>query len=452
MPEANVKKIGKYQILKELGSGATSKVFLGVDPFTNQRVAIKLMYADELRDKEHGKRYQKLFLTEASLAGKLNHPHIVAIYDAVADEESSYIVMEYVEGGTLEPYGKVDNLLPIEKVVEIIFKCCRAFDYAYRNGVIHRDVKPANILLTTDNKDIKISDFGTAINQVSLRSHPSQQSTQVTGIGSPAYMSPQQVRDEPLTHQTDIYSLGVVMYQLLTGKLPLLGKSHASMMYQIMNVEPSPPSTLRPELPSGLDLIVKRALAKDLKGRYQSWEEFEHDLVKAFKGFKHITQDSSDSKKFQILREMKFCKPFSDVELWEVVRISLWDKVEPDTVIIKEGEVGNSLYLVASGKVRVTKQGRLLNELARGDCFGVIPYFSQAHAQRNTTVTAAGEAMVVNIRADSLLKTSESCQHNFNKAFMEILVQRLSEADARLASMMDGEFRVKRELLTQKEE
>jgi serine/threonine protein kinase len=150
-----IQKIGKYQILNELGKGATSAVYLGMDPFANRKVAVKVVEREVLGDKEHGKRFRKLFLTEASLAGKLSHPHIAAIFDAVADEEGSYIVMEYVEGGTLEQHTKHDSLLPVNKIVEIIFKCCKALDYAHRHGVIHRDIKPANILLAKDT-DIKI--------------------------------------------------------------------------------------------------------------------------------------------------------------------------------------------------------------------------------------------------------------------------------------------------------
>jgi serine/threonine protein kinase len=155
-------KIGKYEIVRELGKGATSVVYEAVDPFQERNVAIKVVHSEALGNKDHGRRYRKLFLTEASLAGKLAHPHIVAIYDAVADDEASYIVMEYVDGTTLEQYARVDSLLPVQRIVEIIFKCARALDYAARHGVIHRDIKPANILLSGES-EIKISDFGAAL-------------------------------------------------------------------------------------------------------------------------------------------------------------------------------------------------------------------------------------------------------------------------------------------------
>ena len=269
-----MKKIGKYELIKELGRGATSVVYLAKDPFANREVAIKVVQSDMLGNKEYGKRFRKLFLSEASLAGKLSHPHIAAIYDAAADDDESYIVMEYVSGGTLEPHARVDNLLPVSKVLEVVFKACKALDHAHRRGVIHRDIKPANILLS-GGTDIKISDFGTAL-------HAAAETTQLSGVGSPAYMSPEQCQDKPLTLQTDIFSLGVVMYQLLTGSLPFKANNNYSVVFQIINIDPPPPSVFRPEIPNSVDLVVRRALYKPLDKRYQSWEEFSQDLVRCF--------------------------------------------------------------------------------------------------------------------------------------------------------------------------
>lgn len=234
---------------------------------------IKVAFPEILKSPERGKLYTHLFLNEASLVGKLAHPHIVQIYDAVVAADLCYIVMEYVPGGTLEACCTPGSLLPIERVVEIIFKCTRALDFAHRIGITHRDIKPANILFSGDDTlsgDIKISDFGAAIVDAPER-------TQVSGIGSPAYMSPQQVRELALDHQTDIYSLGVVMYQLLTGQLPFQASSNYNIIYQIINTEPMPPSMLRREIPPVLDAIVARAMAKDTKARYPTWAAFAHD-------------------------------------------------------------------------------------------------------------------------------------------------------------------------------
>lgn len=216
-------KLGKYELIKRIGEGASSTVFLGRDPFAQRDVAIKVATPEVLQDPEKGKLYTHLFLNEASLVGKLNHPHIVQIFDAVVTEKQCYIVMEYVAGGTLEPHAQPGRLLPIDHVVELVFKCTRALDFAHRQGITHRDIKPANILLA-GRSDIKISDFGTAI--TSTRSDR----TQVAAIGSPAYMSPQQVHEDDLDHRTDIYSLGVVLFQLLTGELPFQANNNWNMV------------------------------------------------------------------------------------------------------------------------------------------------------------------------------------------------------------------------------
>src|SRR6266480_2844723 len=208
-------QLGKYPILREIGSGATSRVYLARDPF--------------------------------------------------ADRDHSYLVMEYVPGKTLEAHADVSTLLPLNKVVEIIFKCIRALEYAFQHGVIHRDIKPGNILLSQYG-ETKVGDFGASFQQ-----RLGHETTQITGVGSPAYMSPEQVRGEALTHQTDIYSLGVTMYRLLTGRLPFAAATQAALTYAILNIEPTRPAKLRPEVPGLLDAVVMKALEKDLAARYPSW-------------------------------------------------------------------------------------------------------------------------------------------------------------------------------------
>ena len=421
-------RIGKYEIVRELGRGATSAVFEALDPFTGRRVAIKWVLPEALRDKDHGKRYRKLFITEASLAGKLSHPHIATIYDAVADESGSYIVMEYVDGGTLERFARVDNLLPIPQVLEIVFKCCKALDYAAKQGVIHRDIKPANILLTSDNQ-IKITDFGAALTI-------GAQTTQVSGIGSPAYMSPQQLKEMPLTHQTDIYSLGVVLFQLLTGRLPFQASNNYSLIYHVINSEPPPPSRYRPEVPPTLDAIVLRAISKSTEERYQTWEEFAFDLANAFGNLSSRADSIPDSEKFNTLRRLDFFRSFSDVELWEVLRITNWHRYPKDTVLIREGEVGTSFFVLASGEVKVTKQDRLLNVLRVGACFGEMAHLTQHEFVRTASVSALSDITVIEIRSERLQQASESCRHKFNGAFLTMLVERLALANTRLSQLL----------------
>lgn len=421
-------KIGKYEVIRELGEGATSVVYLADDPFAGRKVAIKRIKTEVLGDSELGQRFHKLFLAEASLAGKLRHPHIVSIYDAEASDHDSYIVMEYVPGGTLERYCRVDNLLPVARIVELIFKCCKALDFAHRHGIIHRDIKPANILIG-EGDDIKISDFGAALSIAA-------ETTQVTGVGSPAYMSPEQVRDLQLNHQTDIFSVGVVMYQLLTGHLPFKGTNNFSMIYQIMNVDPLPPSVYRPEIPSVVDVIVKKALAKSLEQRYRTWGEFSADLASTFAELRNVAHEVPESEKFDTLRSLSFFRDFGDVDLWQVVRISRWSRHPPGTHLIREGESGSSFFILASGEVKVTKAGRLLNVLGAGECFGEMSYLGTGDFQRSASVAAHTDITLIEIGDDALAKSSESCRNRFNAAFLRLLVERLQAANIRISRLL----------------
>ena len=254
MAETTPSHVGQYPVIRELGRGATSRVYLANDPLGNRDVAIKVVRPEPGVDANVLKRFHKSFLNEAGLIGKLLHPHIVQIFEADVTDDYNYIVMEYAPGETLEERCDVANLLSMEQVIEIAFKCSLALDFANRHGVIHRDIKPANILRGAEG-EIKISDFGAAQLE-------SGDETIMQGIGSPAYMSPEQVAELALNLQTDIYSLGVVMYQLLTGKLPFQASNKASLIYQIANMEPASPSVLRPGLPESRDKFVFRAFGR----------------------------------------------------------------------------------------------------------------------------------------------------------------------------------------------
>ncbi|MBU1426708.1 MAG: protein kinase [Gammaproteobacteria bacterium] len=424
-------KIGKYEIVKELGRGATSTVYLALDPFSQQQVALKVFNLHNLRDANRAKAYRKLLLTEASLAGKLSHPHIAKIYDAVMEGDVNYVVMEYIEGETLEKYGEVDHLMDLGRIAEIIYKCGKALEYAQYQGVTHRDIKPANILLRGDS-DIKISDFGAAVVE-------NQQSTQVSGVGSPAYMSPEQIKEQPLTHQTDIYSLGVTMYRLLTGKLPFDAANSYSMIYQIMNIDPQPPSTFRPEIPREMDAIVLRAMSKDLTQRYQTWDEFTRDLVSLISYNVPQQDEFFDTEKFNTLRALSFFSNFSDVELWEVLRISDWHKVPGEESIISEGEEGVNFFVIASGSVRVVKQGRLLSLLHQGDCFGEMAHLSGKDARRSTDVFAKTDVTLIEIDPEVLTRASPNCRYQFSEAFLGMLVKRLSMANTRISRLLSDD-------------
>ena len=423
-----MKNIGKYEIVKELGRGATSTVYLALDPFNNQQVALKLFNFEHSHNSTTAKVFRKLLVTEAALAGKLSHPHIVKIYDAVIDDEVNYMVMEYVDGETLERSSEVENVLPLGRAAEIIYKCCKALEYAQSQGVIHRDIKPANILFRGES-DIKISDFGAAVIE-------SQQTTQVVGLGSPAYMSPEQIQEHALTHQTDIYSLGVTMYRLLTGKLPFDATNNYSMIYQIMNIDPPRPSMYRPEIPPALDAIVLRAMCKDIKHRYQQWDEFARDLVAYIAESVEPEAKIFDTEKFDTLRSLPFFHNFSDVELWEVMRISVWNKFHKDERIITEGDSGRHFYILAQGTVKVLKQGRLLSLLNSGDCFGEMAHLSDKDSKRTTDVVSKTDVTLIELDPEVLEKATQGCRYQFSNAFLHMLAKRLAVSNIRISHLL----------------
>ena len=427
----SAERIGKYEIRRPLGEGATSIVFLAWDPFNLREVAIKQLRPEVLKDRERGRLYRQLFANEAAFSGRLLHPHIVQIHDAMVDDDTAYVVMDYVPGGTLERLTRAGSLPSFERVIEIVFKATRALDYAFHQGVTHRDIKPANILLMSpEGSDIRISDFGAALNTA-------RETTQISGVGSPAYMSPQQVREVPLDHRTDIYSLGVVMFELLTGRLPFESDNNYSLLYRIANETLPLPSDLRADVPEALDRIVRRATESDIEHRYQDWAEFSHDLALAFRNHSvEISRDSvPEAERFDTLRTMQFFHEFSDAELWEVIRVSQFSRVQAGTLIMKEDEGGDSICFIIDGEARVKKRGRLLHVLSAGECFGEVAVFSAAAGVRSASVEAATETRLLTLRAHALRRASNVCRMHFYKAFLEVLATRLSHASARLANL-----------------
>ncbi len=422
-------RVANYPIVRKLGEGATSEVFLCQDPFRGREVAVKRIFPDALRDPVRGRLFRKLFFTEASLAGKLEHPHICQIYDAGIGEDSGYIVMEYVPGGTMERYCSAKELLPIAEVVEIIFKCTRALAYAHMQGVTHRDIKPGNILYASTPTDVRISDFGLALNV-------GAETTQITGVGSPAYMSPEQIREELVDHRTDLYSLGVVMYQMLAGTLPFRGTNKFSMIYQITQTEAPPPSSHRPEVPASLDRIVRRAMQKEVGRRYHSGDEFAADLIEALRA--GLGQDArelaGDADRFAALRAMRFFAPFADPELWEVVERGHWERVRAGTTLIQEGQPGDFFCVLLDGEVRVTKNKKLLSVLGPGECFGEMAYLSVNGHSRTASVAASADSHILRMRVADLEQASIACRSKFDRAFIGILVDRLNLANTRLTS------------------
>ena len=428
-----VENIGKYAVIKELGTGATSKVLLALDTTNSQYVAIKVIDMHSIRDMGNAKALKKLLQIEASLVGKLKHPNIVEMLDAQVTDDISYIVLEYVEGGSLEQFTETGTLLPFRSVAELMYQCCKALEFAQARGVIHRDIKPANILLKGDG-DVKITDFGAAV--VS-----NADSTMIMGVGSLSYMSPEQVTGGELTHQTDIYSLGVTMWRLLTGKMPFNAPSQPAMMFQIVNSEPASPREQRPDIPDELAVVLMRATRKDLSQRYQTWSEFGRDLA----AYLFPTGRSmGEEDKISMLRGTPFFEKFNDDELREALKLCKWHKLSAGKMVLNEGDVDNTFFIVVDGSVSATKGGRALAILQKGDCFGEVRRLPGSTYRRNTGIAVNTDCTLFEVDLQDLEQASIECRFQFGESFMLILLRRLEAANTRISKLLATQQAVKR--------
>ncbi len=252
-------------------------------------------------------------------------------------------------------------------------------------------------------------------------------------MGSPAYMSPGQVLEKPLDRQTNIYSLVVVIYRLLTGRLPFFASNKASLVYQITNIEPAPPSIHRADLPEALEILLMRTMAKDLGVRFKSWSDFSRELAQSYRHLELPADAVSDQQKFDTISKMPFFQDLSEVETWEIVRISAWHQYPSGKDLIREGETGEDFFLILNGKAQVKKSDRVVGALETGDCFGELLYFEKQRTTRATTITSASEMTVVKIKAQALQQATDGLQKQFNKSFLRILVNRLSHVGDRRA-------------------
>lgn len=262
--EKTAEKLGRYEILAVLGQGAMGIVYKAIDPLIDRTVAIKTIHLDLSRDELAN--FEERFYREAKSAGRLNHPNIVTIHDVGKTENVAYMAMEFLEGQALREILDVHTALSIDRIVEITAQIAEGLAYAHENGIVHRDIKPANIMLVRDGV-AKITDFGIAQTAAGSRTLSG------TVLGSPKYMSPEQVLGQPVDGRSDLFSLGVVFYEMLTGEAPFTGDNINTMMYRILNESPVPPQTLAPRIPAVFNTIIARLLAKNPDERYQNARE-----------------------------------------------------------------------------------------------------------------------------------------------------------------------------------
>lgn len=413
------KTIDRYEIIKKLGRGSRGIVYLARDPYIDRHVAIKTYQIPENKSHREVQKYRKRFFVEAQSAGLLMHPNIIAVYDADIADDLCYITMEYVDGHTLEKFCCPENLLPLDKATEILFYVCQALEYAHQNGIIHRDIKPSNIIVSSSGQP-KITDFSIAFSK-------RDNSTLEQGLfGSPSYMSPEQVREEPITEQTDLFSLGAILYELLTGHKAFEGNNDYAVMYKIVNEEPPPVLDIKPELPQIFGEILANALAKDASKRYRNSMEFAYDLRLAIRDLKKTSRELHDRELINYIRTLPFFHNFNEDQIEEILSASQLNKVESGKTIIEEGEIDDSFYILISGDVSVRKNNQDVAVIEKGQCFGEMAYLTGE--ARSATILTRSDCILIKFSSTLLEKLPESIQLLFFKNFTTTVLKRLSKS------------------------
>ena len=414
-------QIGKYEVITVAGEGNMGTVYEGHDPFADARVAIKLC---PITEGSGFKLARKLFFNEAHTAGSLNHPNILSVRDAGEHEGQPYIIMEYVAGGqTLRDHIAPDNLLPLQRTVEVLYQCAKALDYAHRRGVIHRDIKPSNIMVAPDGTP-KIGDFGIA-------QHAFSDETQVMGmLGSPRYMSPEQAQEEDLSRHTDIYSLGVVAYELITGHPPFLARNITQLVQKIVTEPPRCVAELRPDVPPTLAAVVERAMAKKREDRFEYGHEMASALAAVFGELERPTSIPKPDEVLARLRSMSFFNDFSDSEVEQIAVTGTWQQVGVGGQIVGDSTDSDAFYLLMEGRASVQMQNQEVAVIEQGECFGEMALVKKG--ERTANVVALDGCVMLCVDGRLIEQAPLECQLRFAQAFQKTLARRLSRSNARL--------------------
>jgi tRNA A-37 threonylcarbamoyl transferase component Bud32 len=420
-------KIGNYEIAGVLGRGESATIYLGRELFPTRQVAIKLYDARNMT-LEDRKVFQSLFLKETLLARRLKHPNICQVYDAAAEDQRTYIVMEYAKEGNLDRFCTRDTLLPPQRVAQLLETCCDALSYANANGIIHRDLKPANILMDADG-EAKVADFGVAFTNLTF------DTTRSMVVGSPAYMAPEQIEGKHASMKSDMYAMGIVLYKMLAGALPFTATSPLELAKRVIAGNLPPPGAARAGVPPQLDAIFAKATARDPDDRYASWEDFAAELrtVARPEGDEHSINERASQ-----LKPLPFFRNFDDGSLGEAAAMGRWFDLRSGMALVGEGDPGYSFFVVVRGQVRISRKGTLLAIRGAGECIAESSYLLKSAARRFASVEAVTDCTVVEFSPDVLWLARPECRRKFDEAFLGILAERLVAAEGALAEMLAG--------------
>ena len=417
-------KIAKYEIKRRIGRGAMGVVYEAYDPFVQRTVAIKVAHSLEGQDPKVKQKVREGFFSEVYSAGRMHHPSVVSVYDAGQEGDYNYIVMEFVDGVTLQEYVSGGKTLTPNEVVDVIYQCAKGLDYVHRQGVIHRDLKPGNIMLSHDG-EVKIMDFSIAHIDIGLE----QQESDV--LGSPMYMPPEQLSEEKrLVAQSDIYSLGAAMYALLARKSPYKASNLESLIYQITNIDPDPLLELRPDIPEHIVEIVTKATQKIIYDRHETAQALADDLSRSFTRLRQVGERIDVQEKWTTLRYLHFFKDFNDEQITEVVNASDWRDYHKGEVIVSEGDKETSFFILAKGGVEVLKKNKVIGTMKQGDCFGEIAFITKR--PRGATIVARTDVTLMSVSNALMEQASAETQIQYYRIFLENLIARLSQTTEKL--------------------
>lgn len=401
-----MEKIGRYQIKSQIGKGGMGTVYKALDPVLGRFVALKAVAMDLSGDTSNG--HLTRCLAEARLSSRLIHPNIVITYDAGFEKNLFYMALEFIDGEGLDKsLAKQAPMEPV-KATEIVFNVCHALDYIHGKGLVHLDVKPANIMLTRLG-EVKLMDFGIARLM-------KDQGTSPDISGSVPYMSPEQTgADFPKDHRSDLFSLGGVLYELVCGERPFAGENSFQIMYGILHEKPRPLVERGGHVSPALSAAVEKAMGKDPAHRFQTAREFADALLPVIKGQDSKALSSEDKRKVQAMRRLVFFQHFQDDDLQRILAISVWHFHKKGSFVIEESDHDSNIYIMISGRASLIIKDVVEETFSPGECFGESAILFTK--PRQAKVRAESDCLVMSINAHILNQEEPGLQVFFLKEF-----------------------------------
>ncbi len=433
--------IGRYRILRQIGLGAMGEVYLAHDELIHRKVAIKRLRLDRYRGEAERQRAIDSFLHEARIVGNLDHRHITAVYDIGIEDGAPYIVMEYIEGRNIKELIRDKAPFTSMEKLGLIAMVARALHFAHRRGILHRDIKPANIMILRQDRLPKITDFGIArvVDASSFGDIGGGSDEKGFVPGTPLYMSPEQIRGEELDRRSDVFSLGVLAYEWLSGAKPFSGSNLDARLHSVLTDTPKPLGEF-PGIAAGVERLVMRALAKAPAERYQSADEFGDALelaLNALEGEKRGGKGSFSFDRKETVARLRqrylFFADFSDEELYELFRASRKEEFDKGEALIREGTSGATMYMIISGSVIVLTEteGRRveLETLGEGSCVGEMAMID--HLPRSASVVAIKKTVALALNETVLRHDNPGLGLKLYRNLAATLSERLRASEAK---------------------